>query len=68
MLAQQLRTYEATFVDLSDRTMVMVGEKQREANRNFTPVVEKAMQPAYVWCKEETGMCLSLFLSSSLWI
>lgn len=55
-LAQQNRTYEASFNSIADQLAVMISEQQKEANRQFTPVITAALESAYEWCTNESGM------------
>lgn len=55
MLAQQLRTYEATFVHLTAEMVDVINALQREANREFVPVIARNLASAYEWCAQETG-------------
>ncbi|RDW67742.1 hypothetical protein BP6252_09138 [Coleophoma cylindrospora] len=55
MLAQQLRTYEATFTHLSTEMVEEINKFQREANREFVPIVAKNLASAYHWCTAESG-------------
>ncbi|KAG4025453.1 hypothetical protein MFRU_058g00360 [Monilinia fructicola] len=55
MLAQQLGTYEATFSILTTKMMEVINILQREANREFVPVVARKLASAYTWCANERG-------------
>ncbi|QSZ34344.1 hypothetical protein DSL72_005935 [Monilinia vaccinii-corymbosi] len=55
ILAQQLRTYEATFSILATEMLEAINTLQREANREFVPVVAKRLASAYTWCANEVG-------------
>lgn len=56
LLGQQLRNYEGIFVALSVQMLALINELQREANREFTPVICRKLSTAYDWCAEESGM------------
>ncbi|OQO00786.1 hypothetical protein B0A48_13473 [Cryoendolithus antarcticus] len=51
----QLGAYEAIFTDLAQTMIQGIQEKQREINREFTPVIASAMESAYVHCTNEAG-------------
>ncbi|KAB8298086.1 hypothetical protein EYC80_001848 [Monilinia laxa] len=53
MLAQQIRTYETTFSILGTEMMDAINTLQREANREFVPVVARKLASAYTWCTDE---------------
>jgi hypothetical protein len=55
MLGQQLRNYEAIFVNLTGAMLEVINELQREANREFTPVIAESLGAAYEWNAAETG-------------
>lgn len=55
MLARQVAAYEATFADSTSQMLVVFNERQREANREFVPVICLAMEDAYTLCNEERG-------------
>ena len=55
MLQQQLPVYEDIFKDLSATTRETINTQQKEINREFTPVIERAMGDAYVICTNESG-------------
>lgn len=55
MLSQQLRTYEATFSILTTEMVEAINTLQREANREFVPVVARKLASAYTWCANEAG-------------
>jgi hypothetical protein len=55
MLGQQLQTYEAIFLNLTESMKLIVTELQREANREFTPVIGSSLASAYEWCAAEVG-------------
>ena len=64
MLANQLNNYSAIFGDLANAMVGAVNDGQREINREFTPVIAAAMEPAYEYCANERGECT--LMSSSL--
>lgn len=55
MLSQQLNNYTATLKDVADQMIVVIAEMQRNANREFVPVVQSHMLPAYEVCTDERG-------------
>ncbi|KAF2768799.1 hypothetical protein EJ03DRAFT_351811 [Teratosphaeria nubilosa] len=55
MLENQLQAYRAIFGDLATSVINQVNEKQREINREFTPVIARIMEPVYTTCIEESG-------------
>jgi len=68
LLGQQLRNYENIFTQLTNQMVEVINNLQREANREFTPVIARNLSTAYDWCAKESGMitrwspflCLSL--------
>lgn len=56
LLGHQLRNYEAIFVQLSLQMTEVINNLQREANREFTPVIARNLSTAYDWCANESGM------------
>lgn len=59
LLKRQLTAYDAVFTDLANRMVETINEQQREANREFTPVVCQAMANAYTRCTDERGKAKS---------
>lgn len=55
MLKTQIYTYEQLFSDLYNVLIASMTELQRDANRDFTPVVVSAMHAAYDICTSESG-------------
>lgn len=55
LLGQQLQNYDALFVTLSQQMVEVINNLQREANREFTPVVARNLSSAYDWCAKESG-------------
>ncbi|TVY91113.1 Nuclear GTPase SLIP-GC [Lachnellula willkommii] len=55
MLGQQLRNYEGTFVNLTHEMVELINNLQREANREFTPVIANTLASAYEFCTAESG-------------
>jgi hypothetical protein len=55
LLSQQLKNYEAQFGQLSEQLTEIINGLQREANREFTPVVARNLATAYDWCTAESG-------------
>ena len=66
LLAQQLRNYEAMFQELAAQMGELVNSMQREANREFTPVIARNLSAAYDWCAADTGKTLPLSMVSSV--
>jgi hypothetical protein len=64
MLGQQLQTYEHIFQDLTNQMVIVIGERQRDANREFTPVIARHLLSAYQYCVAESGM--SFYMHSLL--
>ncbi|KAF2503115.1 hypothetical protein BU16DRAFT_29835 [Lophium mytilinum] len=55
ILAQQLPTYQKSFTDLAGAMAQIMTEWQRDANREFTPVIAAAMQTGYENCSSQVG-------------
>ncbi|ROW06521.1 hypothetical protein VMCG_04292 [Cytospora schulzeri] len=55
MLNQQIRVYTATMEDAPTALRTAITERQRDASREFTPVIQQAMQHAYDVCTAERG-------------
>lgn len=55
MLGQQLSNYERTFQDLTAQLLEIINANQRDANREFTPVIAEKLASAYTWCANEHG-------------
>lgn len=55
MLGQQLKNYEQIFGQLSTQMTEIINGLQREANREFTPVIARTLSTAYNWCTNESG-------------
>jgi len=55
MLQQQIGVYESNIKDLSAVMKDKINATQKDVNREFTPVIEKAMQDAYTACVDERG-------------
>lgn len=55
MLSQQLRTYEATFSILTTEMVEAINNLQRDANREFVPVIARNLAPSYQYCASERG-------------
>lgn len=60
MLSQQLRTQAAALSEMPVPIEAMITDKQRNANREFTPIILGAMQPVYDVCTAERGKFLRL--------
>ena len=55
MLNQQVGNYENLLKDLSTTVKDTINNNQKEINREFVPVIERAMEAAYEACVEERG-------------
>ena len=55
LLGTQLTTYRNIFNDLTTTMITRINDGQREINREFTPVIAAAMEPAYQACADERG-------------
>lgn len=55
MLSHQITVYEQVIKDAAASTKDMIIARQKDINREFTPVVERMMQPSYEWCEAERG-------------
>jgi hypothetical protein len=66
MLQQQLHVYGAIFKDCSATTRASINAQQKEINREFVPVIEKFMLPAYQVCTDESGESHSTFFRKLL--
>lgn len=55
MLNSQLRAELTILADILTPLRALVTEKQRDANREFTPIIQKAMTGAYTVCINERG-------------
>jgi hypothetical protein len=55
MLSQQLRNYEAMFVELAQQMNELINHHQKEANREFTPAIAAKLSEAYEACVVEQG-------------
>ncbi|KAF2817072.1 uncharacterized protein BDZ99DRAFT_373364 [Mytilinidion resinicola] len=55
ILAQQLPKYQKSFMDLAGAMAQIMTEWQRDANREFTPVIAAAMQSGYDNCSSQVG-------------
>ena len=53
MLQQQLRVYEDIFKDLSATTKESINNMQKDINREFVPVIERAVAEVYEICTNE---------------
>jgi hypothetical protein len=56
MLGNQLRNYENIFTQVTHQMVEVINHLQREANREFTPVIARNLSTAYDWCAHESGM------------
>lgn len=55
MLQHQISTYESILKDLSNSAKDTINTKQKDINREFVPVIERAMIMAYEQCVNESG-------------
>jgi hypothetical protein len=55
ILGQQLRHYEAMFEELAAVMGELVNRVQREASREFTPVIARNLALAHEKCAAESG-------------
>jgi hypothetical protein len=55
VLSQKLGTWEQSFANLAIQLSLLIAEKQKEANRELTPIIAAAMQHAYDCCVNEAG-------------
>ena len=58
MLSQQPQVYATNLADVSGAVREKISITQREASREFTPVIRAAMLVAYNYCNEERGSYL----------
>lgn len=64
MLHGQIRAEISLLAGLSNHLRTIIAKKQRDVNREFTPVIREAMEDAYTICVHEEGelifaLCLS---------
>lgn len=59
MLQQQLGIYENIIKDLATKVKETINTTQKDINREFAPVIERAMTAAYDACVAEAGGYLS---------
>jgi hypothetical protein len=59
MLGQQLRNYEGIFNQVTQQMGDVINNLQREANREFTPVIARNLSTAYDWCANESGKVIA---------
>ena len=55
MLSHQVSVYEQILKDLATTTKDMIITRQKDINREFVPVIERAMEGSYDWCTAERG-------------
>ncbi|KAL8800856.1 MAG: hypothetical protein Q9182_004876 [Xanthomendoza sp. 2 TL-2023] len=55
MLSHQITVYEQVLKDAAASTKDVIITRQKDINREFTPVIERAMIPSYEWCEAERG-------------
>lgn len=56
VLQTQIDAHKQQFSDLQQALLATMTEHQRQANREFGPIIEDAMQPAYQACKTASGI------------
>lgn len=61
MLQQQLGVYETILKDLTGTVKDTINNGQKEINREFTPVIARAMIAAYEACVNESGKNIGPF-------
>jgi hypothetical protein len=66
ILSSKLPTLEAKFGELSAQLTTVISDKQKEANRELTPVIANLMQRAYDLCTNESGTCTCFLLDFDL--
>jgi hypothetical protein len=59
MLANQLNVYVQLFKQVANQMVAVITEMQRNANREFTPVIAARMELAYEICTNERGSSCS---------
>ncbi|KAL8688345.1 MAG: hypothetical protein Q9224_004906 [Gallowayella concinna] len=55
MLSHQITAYEQVLKDAAASTKDVIITRQKDINREFAPVIERAMIPSYEWCEAERG-------------
>ncbi|KAL8724724.1 MAG: hypothetical protein Q9166_007785 [cf. Caloplaca sp. 2 TL-2023] len=55
MLSHQITVYEQILKDLAANIKDVIVAAQKDINREFGPVLQRAMQPSYEWCEAERG-------------
>lgn len=65
MLTQQLQAHLRRLNDVRTSLLALIQEMQRDANREFTPLIQQEMTPAYQGCANERGMLMTPSPSSS---
>jgi len=56
VLNDQIQRHTHAFQDLTQQLVQIIGERQRDANRQFTPVIALQLLSAYEYCTAERGM------------
>jgi hypothetical protein len=56
MLGSQLQIYQAVFATVTKQMVDLIDSLQRDANREFTPVIVAALNSAYAWCASQIGI------------
>ena len=55
MLSHQISVYDQVLKDSAATTKDMIAARQKDINREFGPVIERAMLQSYEWCSNEVG-------------
>ena len=55
LLREQLKNHGLDLTTLSKKMKAVINVHQRQANREFSPVIERHMLKAYEWCSIESG-------------
>lgn len=55
ILTQQVRLCEQSIKDLAGEIQRVIIARQKDINREFVPVIQRAMDPSYAWCDAEVG-------------
>ncbi|KAL8820149.1 MAG: hypothetical protein Q9223_001566 [Gallowayella weberi] len=55
MLSHQITVYEQVLKDAAPSTKDVIITRQKDINREFAPVIGRAMIPSYEWCEAERG-------------
>lgn len=55
LLSQQLQNYGGTLLTLAQQMNELINGLQRDANREFTPVIARTLSSAYEYNANESG-------------